>query len=568
MVRYRIAAIGVLGVVSLGGASIAADLGGYKDGPVGPIYAPNVWTGFYVGAHVGGTVGETKVSDPYGPSIFGDAIRTPGGLGGGQIGYNFQMDHLVAGLEADVSAADLDGTNTCFAFSGFFIGSNCHAHVNALGTLTARLGTTVGPSGRTLFYVKGGAAWENIAFNARLNADAGLPVWTTNATSASETKWGWTVGAGIEHALSPRWSVKAEYNYLDFGNSSITSPGSWVQIGPFLFAEATGKTASFSEEQHVLKVGVNYKLNGIAGAWDSGPASLKDAPAAYVATNEIEIGTRYARNWSRFQKDLGQIGLGDRTLASRLIYDNMPSDAGELFARVDTASNFMVKGYIGIGSGDQGRMHDEDWMLFNGAAFVPYSNTVSEVQNDITYGAIDVGYDIFRSADYKVAPFVGYAAFKHNMKAFGCVQIANPNSDCIPSLPTSTLGITEKDTWQALRVGAAVDIQLTQRLKLSAEAAYLPYVSFSGTDNHVLRDLVSGESGKGLGAQFEASLSYALSDHVNVGIGGRYSTQWTTSGDTNFGNTGTFIPMKYAVEQAAGFAQLSYKFSTSYELLK
>ncbi len=95
------------------------------------------------------------------------------------------------------------------------------------------------------------------------------------------------------------------------------------------------------------------------------------------------------------------------------------------------------------------------------------------------------------------------------------------------------------------------------------DAAYLPYVSFSGTDNHVLKSLLSPESGNGAGAQVEASLSYAVTDSWSVGIGGRYLTEWTSSASLNFGATGTVQPQKMSIEQATGFAQLSYKFGIS-----
>ena len=63
--------------------------------------------------------------DPYGASIYGDTVRTPGALVGGQLGYNWQRGEIVYGLEADLSWAAMDGTKTCFAFSGDFISSNC-----------------------------------------------------------------------------------------------------------------------------------------------------------------------------------------------------------------------------------------------------------------------------------------------------------------------------------------------------------------------------------------------------------------------------------------------------------
>ena len=82
-------------------------------------------------------------------------------------------------------------------------------------------------------------------------------------------------------------------------------------------------------------------------------------------------------------------------------------------------------------------------------------------------------------------------AFNQDMKAFGCTQLASAFSDCVPPIPTSVLAITEKDTWQSIRLGTAADFYVLPRVKVTADAAYLPYVWFNGTDNHVLRSLVS-----------------------------------------------------------------------------
>ena len=562
-------ALGFASALALASAANAADLnsGGLKDGPV---YAPDIWTGFYVGTQSGAASGTAKVADPYAPSIFGDKVGTSGEFGGAVLGYNTMIGKLVAGVEADANWADLDGTNTCFAASPYYVSSNCHAHIDAFGTLTARLGTTVGNSGRTLLYAKGGVAWESIKLEATQNSAftnfPGFP-----GTSVSETKWGWTVGAGVERALTGRWSVKAEYDYLNFGNSNFTAPASALETAlPQSFAAIASAPTHYSSDLHLFKVGTNYKLTGDTGGLDSEIGSLKDGPMQAAPSWEVELGARYAGTSSKFQKDLGVSGVGAKSLASRLTYDKMWSDGGELFARIDTPSNIMVKGFVGLGSGNSGKMNDEDWVMPYGANIVPYSNTISNVSQDITYGTIDAGYDVFRGSGYKVAPFVGYTVMVQNMKGLGCSQIANGYSDCVGAnaFPTSQTVITEKDTWQALRLGSSIEVMLMPRLKLTAEAAWLPYVSFSGTDNHVLRTLVSPETGTGVGAQVEASLSYAVTNNWSLGAGGRYSTEWTTSASTNFGGTGTIVPQRFSAEQATGFGQISYKFGNTYEPLK
>ena len=66
---------------------------------------------------------------------------------------------------------------------------------------------------------------------------------------------------------------------------------------------------------------------------------------------------------------------------------------------------------------------------------VAYSNTVSSVQGEIDYATLDLGYDFFRGAGYKLGAFVGYNYYQENKSAYGCTQIANQFSDCVPAIP-------------------------------------------------------------------------------------------------------------------------------------
>jgi len=523
---------------------------------------PFDWRGFYAGAHAGAGLGLVDIADPFGPSIFGDTVRTPGPLAGAQAGYNWQYGAAVFGLEADASLADLYGTNTCLAYSGFYLSSNCRAHIDALGTLTGRLGFALPDDSRTLIYGKAGLAWEHIKTLAEVNAGLGYP-----GTSIDGFRWGWALGAGAERALTSRWSLKAEYDYLSFSGAGFAAPASGFQIMPggssSSLTAAAGAASSVSQDVHRLTFGVNYRLGQPDDVAD-GNRAYGSAPAA--SGLELELGARYVHGWGRFHKDLGIRNLGVDVLRSRLTYHGMRTDGQELFGRLDTPFDVMVKGIIGAGKGAS-NLNDEDWGLGppKHMFFIPYSNTRSDGDNRIRYGIIDVGYDWWRDRSVKLAPFVGYGFFKQDMKALGCLQIANPNSDCARAVPTHILTITENDTWRVLRLGAAVDLALAPRLKLKGDVAYLAHVSFKDVDNHHLRSLISPGGGTGTGVQLEAVLSYAVTDALSLGIGGRYWSMWTTNGYTDFGGTGTdIIPMRYAAEQAAILVQGSYTFSTGH----
>lgn len=525
--------------------------------------APIDWRGLYVGVHAGGALGLVDVEDPFGASIFGDTVRTPGLIGGLQAGYNWQHGPLVYGLETDASFADMDGTNTCFAYSGFFVSSNCRAGIDALGTIAGRFGWALPSDGRTLIYGKAGLAWELSKVEATVNGGFGLP-----ATSTSGLLLGWTLGAGAERALSSRWSLKAEYDFLSFGED-FTAPPSAFQAVPSPtpnLVNTPATSAHIAHDIHQFKIGMNYRIgaDGQSSQDDLIAAFRPGGPAPGAARTELVAGVRYVYGWGQFHKDLGMQGAGVSSLASRLTYETDGTNGAEFSARLDTSFNLMVKGVIGAGAGG-GDMNDEDWGLPSPpfAAFVPYSNTLSEVDERIRYAILDVGYDWWRGADHRLAPFVGYGYFQQDMDALGCQQIANGNSDCTVAIPESVLGITEDDTWEALRLGVAADIRLAPRLLLSGEAAYLPYVSFTGTDDHVLRSLLSPEDGYGVGVALEAMLSYAVTDCFSLGVGGRYWSLWTTSGTVNFGGTGEFVPMRYAAEQAHLLLQGAYRFDAA-----
>ena len=497
---------------------------------------PPVWNGFYVGPHVGAGWGTANFSDPFGPSIYGDRVTTPNFMAGGQFGYNWQSpnSNLVIGLEADLDWLDSDGTNTCLAASGLFVSANCRVRPSMMGDLTARVGMAYGRSNHSLLYAKSGAAFIRNQVDITTNATAdfvGLPPQTTSSTY---TKTGWTIGAGVEHAIAPAWSVKLEYDYANFGGKDLATPLGIVQVvpgNPFTYFLTAADTTRMSQNVQQVKLGLNYKIGMDPRArWGSAaPAFPVKAPIMIAAPGwEFEAGARYWYSRGKFQKDLGSTtdpALADM-LNSRLTY-NSTANAGEFFGRVEAPLNIFVKGNIGLGSLAGGQLYDEDWVIFGGT--VPYSNTLSDpVKGKINYATLDLGYDFFRGPGYKLGAFAGYNYYRENKSAYGCSQIANPLSDCVPAISSSVLVITEDDTWKSLRVGVNGQVMIGDQLKLEADAAYLPYVKFSGIDDHVLRALVSPESGTGRGVQLEGILSYLVTDQFSLGLGGRYWAMWTT----------------------------------------
>ena len=163
--------------------------------------------------------------------------------------------------------------------------------------------------------------------------------------------------------------------------------------------------------------------------------------------------------------------------------------------------------------------------------------------------------------DYKVGAFVGYNYYYERFQADDCTQVSLPASGiCAPAI-NGTRVITETDRWHALRVGANAEVMLFERVKLNADIAYLPYVKFSGVDNHWLRDLVIDESGHGRGVQAELIVSYQVTPQLSVGAGGRYWAAWTTRGSDWFNGVLVDRTDTYRMERYGTLLQAKYQFA-------
>lgn len=239
--------------------AMAADLGGrgerfegsYKDAPAP--YAK--WEGAYLGAHIGGAWENVEVTNLDGYNAYNGAGRTfdmnnTGVFGGGTLGYNFQRGNWLLGVEGDLGAMGLSGTQVQ---PGSPDGdTKAHAAGGLYGDITGRLGFA---ADRTLFYAKGGIAFLNAGVDVHDDCDTGDCGGALNQSNKTDTYTGWTIGGGVEYLVSPNWSLKAEYQHFDFGTEQVKFDN-----------------ASFRWDNNLsvdtVKVGVNYHLN-------SGHDSLK-----------------------------------------------------------------------------------------------------------------------------------------------------------------------------------------------------------------------------------------------------------------------------------------------------
>ena len=315
-----------------------------------------------------------------------------------------------------------------------------------------------------------------------------------------------------------------------------------------------------------LKVGLNYRFDAGASWNDVVVGVPYRAVEAWLWGWDVVVGSRVWFSTGKFQWNVGAgpAGTNGDSDISRLTYDGLTGYTAEYFQRIDTPWGLFTKGNLGLGIINAGHLNDEDWLVAPFGAVVPYSNTLSNTNNgELGYVTLDIGYDVLRAAGSKVGPFVGYSYFTQRWETFGCSQIANSFSDCAPALPATTEVGTQSSTWQSLRVGLNGDTLLANRVKLSADLAYLPFVSMTGQDNHLLRALTTFQQGTGQGVQLEAILSYYLTNNLSVGVGGRYWAMWTTSATataTCTGCVGITQAAAFSTQRYGGFLQADYRF--------
>jgi outer membrane immunogenic protein len=299
----------LVSIISLGSFSsaMAADLAVKASPP--PAVAVYNWTGWYAGLNAGGiwpnsdAVTHSAVAGPCFPGVGGCTPGVPGTdagttlaagstfnaglgngagfIGGGQFGYNWQFNGRgVAGFEADIAWTS-QNKNAAFASSTVFPGiagtaeaynATISSHLDYFGTVRGRLGFLAVPS--FLLYGTGGLAYGGVRSSTVENvlvtppaSCAGVVCAGAGGGSFSDTRVGWTAGAGGEWMFAPNWSAKLEYLYYDLGRANYPTALSQVCNGAgcffngVVFGSTTG-TTSLRFTGSIARVGVNWHFNG------------------------------------------------------------------------------------------------------------------------------------------------------------------------------------------------------------------------------------------------------------------------------------------------------------------
>ena len=221
--------------ISATAPALAADLAArpYTKAPamIATVYD---WSGFYIGINGGGASAHTTW-DQTAPLVGGEGSHNAtGGTVGGQVGYRWQAAQWVFGLEGQGNWADFTGDNT-----SALLAQRNRTKIDSFGLITGQVGYAWN---NVLVYAKGGAAVVGIKNDVFSTATGGL------LATNSDTRWGGTVGAGLEVGFAPNWSVGVEYNHIFLSDKDVTFAGL--------------KTDRIRQDVDMGLVRLNYKFGG------------------------------------------------------------------------------------------------------------------------------------------------------------------------------------------------------------------------------------------------------------------------------------------------------------------
>ncbi len=307
-------ALTALALAVSAGTALAADLPSRKAPVLPPPPPPPMWTGFYAGLNAGGTFGNNSAPNTTTWNVYRDAGNADyasaallsgsafnngngGFIGGGQIGYNWQIPFgragFVSGIEADIqgiAGGGSTGSRWSTVNTSDFLApppaladpitllSNQQGKANLqyIGTVRGRLGYLVMPT--LLVYGTGGLAYGGVSINmTNFQSLTATNASNNNAVIAgsgayANTQVGWTAGGGLEWMFLPNWSAKVEYLYYDLGRVSGSFVNTWSGLGANAGNSDVESVTNFSARAsgNIVRAGVNYHFN-----WGAAPVVAK-----------------------------------------------------------------------------------------------------------------------------------------------------------------------------------------------------------------------------------------------------------------------------------------------------
>jgi outer membrane immunogenic protein len=278
----------IFGSVLASGAAMSAERAPNPAAHKAVPTTPYSWEGLYLGANAGYELGSESNLDPRASGVqtgvFVDgpaqlaaqlaglgplSLNTKGSLGGGQIGYNWQVGAFVWGIETDFDGTRISGSaarssnNPVFGFPPFSVQTNLSGSqsLDTLGTFRGRIGWT--PFDRNLFYATGGLAYGHASSSVAASQIEVLgDTFTSSSGSATKMLSGWTIGGGWEWALAANWSIKTEYLHYNLGTLHYEANPTFgiAFMGPAFTLTTFNPSTEFTG--NIFRIGLNWRLGG------------------------------------------------------------------------------------------------------------------------------------------------------------------------------------------------------------------------------------------------------------------------------------------------------------------
>jgi outer membrane immunogenic protein len=244
--------MGLVGLAALGtaGSASAADMAVKAPPPMAPPVPLYSWSGFYIGLNGGWAQSHNCVDFiALGVDFADGCVNRSGGVAGGQVGYRWQANQFVFGLEAQGDWADISNSHVSLINPAF----TTRVRTDGIGLFTGQIGWT-GWNPAALLYIKGGAAVTSTSLD--------LFTLGVDVATASATRWGGTVGVGFEYGFAQNWSVGLEYDHLFMG----TANNSFSVVNPIV----AGAVNRVSQDVDMLTLRVNYHFG-----WGPAPIAAR-----------------------------------------------------------------------------------------------------------------------------------------------------------------------------------------------------------------------------------------------------------------------------------------------------
>lgn len=366
MKKFFLSATAIATVMSA--SAFAADLPSIKSAPAAP---PPLWTGFYAGLNAGYGWGltpgaytqsalfvdefaNTRTSSPsgLGAANTGTAmINQSGFIGGGQVGYNYQLyNKYLLGMEADIQGAEIGGNGyyngagatkflTLNRFENISGAGQTQEALNWFGTVRGRFGYLVTPT--TLFYATGGLSYGGASVRNYFSSQINYMTSSSQLVSsqilpgngkASDILVGYNIGGGAEWMFSPNWSLKSEVLYYNLGSMSFSGAGYTPSIDSgsnnsrTVVNQTTGNFAGI-----IARAGLNYHLNIDQITSTSSPTNIMGSLSSFSLQAE-KIQPSWVGFYAGLNSGYGWSGHGVQTTSQAADAYSLVLDSSVYFA--------------------------------------------------------------------------------------------------------------------------------------------------------------------------------------------------------------------------------------------